>query len=283
MNTIIFTKHSMVNTFSWRYTVEMLKIVLKYSDVPYIVWPINRKRDHSKELKKLIDRLGIEEKVLPYRRDKNEICKLAEEIKKTRPNLILVWGFSQIIPPEIYTIPSLGTVNFHGASLPQYRGANVLNWLIINGETESAATLHYINEGIDTGDIIAEKRYSIKFEDTVIDVQKKMIEAGLELLDKELPKIFSGQNSRTKQDERKAHYYPPRKPKDGEFSWHWPSKNIYNLIRALVKPWPGAFYYTSKGEKVVIDFFIDYSKIVSIQKEGYYRNSKTLFNYLRKS
>ena len=194
----------------------------------------------------------------------------------------MVWFYSQIIVPEIFTIPPLGTINVHGALLPQYRGGNILNWVIINGETKTGVTLHYIDTGVDTGDIIAQKKFSIEFEDTARDVKKKIICGGLKLLEKELPKIYSRQNNRIKQDDSKAHHYSPRKPENGEFSWDWSSEKIYNLIRGLVKPWPGAFYYTPEGEKVVIDFFIPYSEVIAIQNNKYYKNIQSLRKYLRR-
>lgn len=274
MNTIVFVKCSDI-------AIAVLDTILKFSDISHVVYPKNRKNE-SVKLNDFIEEHQISEIMLPFRNNVEEVNRFSTIIQHAHPDLLLVYGFSQIIAPEIFNIPDLGTVNVHGALLPDYRGANILNWQIINGETESGVTLHYIDEGVDTGDIIAQSKYPIEFTDTIVDLKRKMIHGSLVLLVGELPKIFNNTNMRKKQNDENSRHYPPRKPKDGEFLWKWPAHRIYNMIRGLVHPWPGAYYYTENGEKVVIDYYIPFPDIIKIQNEKIFKRSSELYSYVQK-
>ena len=95
-----------------------------------------------------------------------------------------------------------------------------------------------------------------------------------------LPSILSGKNKRLKQDRTNSHYYKPRSPEDGEFSWDWDPKRIYDQIRALVSPWPGAFFFDSRDKKIVVDFLVPLSEIQRIQDLGLYEDGESLMRHL---
>ncbi len=137
----------------------------------------------------------------------------------------------------------------HGAPLPLYRGAHPINWMIINGEEEGAVTCHYITEGLDSGDIIAQYTFPILQEETAYDVRPKIEETGTRLL-RDVLKRFNteGRIEGVPQDARKASYFPPRKPEDGGINWDSPASGIYNFIRALTKPYPGAFSFIDNSK-----------------------------------
>ena len=113
-------------------------------------------------------------------------------IRDLRPDVLLVSSYSMLLPPELIALAPHGAVNVHGGILPEYRGGHVMNWAIINGERESAATLHYIDAGIDTGPVIAEQRFPIEWRDDITSVQARLRTAGKELLERWWPEIARG-------------------------------------------------------------------------------------------
>ncbi len=175
---------------------------------------------------------------------------LTKIIKSYGESLILACSYTAIIPKDIV---ALGVVNIHGAILPQHRGAHMLNWAIINGWKETGITLHYMEETLDSGNIIANITYPIYSYETINDVKMTMIAKTTELLDKSLPVLMGGKVKGSKQDHAYAKYYPKRRPEDGRIDWSKNAVGIYNLVRALVSPYPGAFCYNKTGAKVTIE------------------------------
>jgi len=184
--------------------------------------------------------------------DKKDIYKCVSYIKNLTLDLIVVCGYKYIIPKDIFNIPEFKTINIHPSYLPAYRGQHVINWAIINGEKETGVTIHYIDKGIDTGDIILQKKVQILFEDTAKTLHKKIYHEACELLLNVLDDIASGKTLQSKkQDDTNASYFKPRNPEDGCIDWNRNGLEMYNLIRALVKPWPGAYSYI-KGYKIIL-------------------------------
>ncbi len=168
----------------------------------------------------------------------------AEEIdhlKKLAPDLILSFYYRAMIPKEVLAIPKLGAYNIHGALLPKYRGRACVNWAMIKGERETGATLHVMTEFADRGDIIAQKSVPIGFEDTAHDVFLRVAEASGEILISSLRSLEAGSAIRYPQDESKATKFGRRRPEDGEINWDSSALEIYNFVRALTHPFPGAF------------------------------------------
>jgi methionyl-tRNA formyltransferase len=163
------------------------------------------------------------------------------EMRALRPDLLLVWSYSMILPQALIDIPRLGAVNVHGGLLPEYRGGHVLQWALINGEAETGVTLHYIDAGIDTGPLIAQTRFPIQAHDDAASLQRQIKTRGQDLLIKYWGAIADGTAPRVRQDESRARYFPMRTAEDGRIDWTRSSAHIANLVRALVAPWPGAF------------------------------------------
>jgi UDP-4-amino-4-deoxy-L-arabinose formyltransferase/UDP-glucuronic acid dehydrogenase (UDP-4-keto-hexauronic acid decarboxylating) len=174
-----------------------------------------------------------------------------ESVRALCPDVLLVWSYSMLLPPELIAIAPKGAFNIHGGKLPDYRGGHVMNWAILNGEQESAATLHYIDAGIDTGDIVAEQRFPIELSDDAASVQEKLRTAGVALLEKWWPAIEQGIAPRTPQDAASARYYRMRTPDDGLVEWSQTSVQIQNLVRALAAPWPGAHTFAGDTKLVL--------------------------------
>jgi len=195
----------------------------------------------------------------------NRYKRFVQDIIDFNPDLILVNSYSMYIPQDILDIPTHGAINVHYSLLPRYRGANPIQWAIINGEINVGVTMHYMINKIDAGDIIAQIPVPVyDYESWVSVIGRCAIAAG-HLIERELPKILNGTNSRTPQDESRATYYPRRTPTDGEIIWAMPTIDIYNKIRALVKPHPGAFYTDRRGNVIVIDEMKPYSWVENMK------------------
>lgn len=186
-------------------------------------------------------------------------------VRDLRPDVILSNSYSMLIRPDILLIPRLGAVNIHGALLPQYRGCNPIQWALLNNEIETGPTMHYMAAEFDAGDIIAQRQVPIYIQDTWLDVLARIGGATEEMLREEMPKLLAQTNDRKPQDESRAHYYKRRHPEDGIIDWKQHNVlHVYNLVRALVKPHPGAFYYCG-DEKVVLDEYLTFSQVTALK------------------
>ena len=174
-----------------------------------------------------------------------------EILTQLSPDFMLVVNWRRLISKSVYSIPSKGCAVMHGSMLPKYRGFAPLNWVLINGETETGASLFFIADEVDSGPIIAQKRIPIRWNDTIGDVEAKMVDAYVSLLREALPVIDDGSVELQIQDELQASYCCSRTPDDGEIDWSWSAVEIYNSVRALTRPYPGAFTFF-EGEKLII-------------------------------
>ena len=128
----------------------------------------------------------------------------------------------------------------HGSLLPKYRGRVPVNWAIIHGETETGATLHYMTEKPDAGDIVAQRAVPILPDDTARDVFDKVTQAAATLLEQTMPALAAGTAPRMPQDLSRGSYFGGRRPDDGLIDWSMDAASIHNLVRAVAPPYPGA-------------------------------------------
>ena len=213
-----------------------------------VVFPSNRSSKQIEQVRSLIAVKGIPLLIQPPRQS---ITAFVEQLLSLNPDLILVWSFPMILPKPVLELPRLGCVNVHFGLLPQYRGGHAFRWAIANGEATTGVTLHYMDEGTDTGPIIATVRFDLEWDDDVVSVMKKSRLAGVYLLKECWASIATGQAPRMPQDKSKAHYYPLTTTEDMLVNWSATSINIYNLVRSLVYPFPGAFTFW-RGRKLII-------------------------------
>ena len=189
---------------------------------------------------------------IPIIEVKEKIKYYAQSIKSFSPNFILAAGWYYIIPKDILRIPDLGCGGIHASLLPRYRGGAPLSWAIINGERQTGVSLFYFAGGVDTGDIIGQKKISITERDTIQTVYKKAAKTALRLIEKYIPLIEQKKAPRIKQNDKLATFFPSRIPEDGIINWNKTSVEIYNWIRAQTKPYPGAFFYTPEKKKIIV-------------------------------
>lgn len=184
-----------------------------------------------------------------------------------RPVLGIVCSYSRLLWPELLTMFPHGVVNLHGGPLPTYRGANVLQWVLINGERETAVSLHYVDEGIDTGPVIDARTVSIDDDDDAVSLRIKLCDTGRELLRRHLSDLLAGAVPAKAQDESRARRWPRRKPEDGWIDWSQSDEQIRNLTRALVAPWPGAMTVNRDGSPLVFRRALSLDDVATLRAE----------------
>ena len=152
-------------------------------------------------------------------------------------------------------------------ALPSHRGANVLNWVLIEGATTTGVTAHYMTAGIDEGDIIYQSQHSILDEDTAATLKQRLDAQGFDMLLRIRAELnVGGTLPRIPQDQARARYFPRRKPEDGRIDWTAMSdRQVFNLIRALVNPWSGAFCEAPSGERVVFDRYCSLDEVAGLR------------------
>jgi methionyl-tRNA formyltransferase len=167
------------------------------------------------------------------------------------PDLIFSFYYRSMISEEILSVPRLGAFNMHGSLLPKYRGRVPINWAVLNGEKETGVTLHHMVKRADAGDIVDQEAVLIGSEDTAQDVFRKCVQAARLVLERQLEALEAGTAPRRKQDESQATTFGGRKPEDGRIDWTQSADRIYNLVRAVTSPYPGAFT-TVNGKKLLV-------------------------------
>ena len=173
------------------------------------------------------------------------------KIKNLNPEVIFVIGWSFIIPQEIISAAKHGAIGQHPTLLPKHRGNAPIPWTLINGLTRTGVSLFYLTDEADAGDIVAQSEIEVLFEDDAASLYNKMIETTKKLFVETLDKIENNSLEPWAQDAEKASKWPKRKPEDGIIDWDVASINIYNWIRGLTHPYPGAFTFL-ENKKIFI-------------------------------
>jgi len=175
--------------------------------------------------------------------------------KKIQPEIIFCIGGTRLLPKEILETPKLGCINIHPALLPKYRGRYSTAHAIFNGETKTGATLHWMDEGVDSGPIISQVSITIEQSDTAKTLWGKFTVEGEKLFGSFLELWLSGNSIPSKsQDESLATYYPKALPNDGIIDWSWPGVKIRNFIRAMTfEPFPPAQLKIGNKTMVIVD------------------------------
>jgi methionyl-tRNA formyltransferase len=174
-----------------------------------------------------------------------------ERIRKADPEIIFSFYYRQLLSNELLAIPRRGAMNLHGSLLPRYRGRAPVNWALVNGETETGVTLHHMVEKADAGDIVAQKRVAIGQLDTTLTLYRKLTRAARELMEEIYTAIQAGDAPRIPQDARLVTKFGGRRPEDGKIDWSKPAAGVYNLVRAVTHPYPGAFTF-ARGRKLFV-------------------------------
>ena len=181
--------------------------------------------------------------------------RFLSEIKRFDCDILVSMSFNQIFKSEIINLTPKKMINCHAGKLPFYRGRNILNWVLINDEKDFGVTVHYVDEGIDTGDIILQNTYPITDDDDYCTILDKAYVSCSETLYESLVLISEGEVHRKNQAEIHpvGMYCGRRTFGDEILDWNQTSREIFNFVRAISKPGPMAHSYTSKGIAVKIN------------------------------
>ena len=187
---------------------------------------------------------------IPVRQPKSfkapEVC---DEFVALNADLAILAFVTVIVPPQVFSVPKLGSICFHPSLLPKYRGASAINWAIIKGESITGLSLFWVDKGIDTGPILLQKEVRIEPDDTTGSLYfNKIFPLGIEAIGEAVDLINAGNPPRIVQDEAKANYDPPCGDAHAKIDWSKPAEQVYNLIRGC-DPQPGA--HTSYNGKLV--------------------------------
>jgi methionyl-tRNA formyltransferase len=180
-------------------------------------------------------------------------------------DLLLVCSFDIILNEAILSIPKLKCINIHMGKIPEYRGSNVLNWALINGEKEIGITIHEMQRLVDRGPVISQWTVPISQEDTALTLRSRALESIEDDLPTLLVAYLAGSILPTEQSHITLKTYKRRTPEDGIFDWSWSNEQIHNLIRALVYPWPGARYIDKFGAERIISNYLSLEEIQELR------------------
>ena len=164
-----------------------------------------------------------------------------EKIAALRPDLILSVYYRNMICAPILALPRLGAFNMHGSLLPKYRGRAPINWAVLHGEPRIGMTLHRMVRAPDAGAIVDQEGVAIGPRDTAEQAIRKVLPCARRLVERQIDALLAGTARETPQDDSQATYFGGRKPEDGRIAWAQTSTQIFNLVRAVTDPYPGAF------------------------------------------
>ncbi|MCP9292286.1 methionyl-tRNA formyltransferase [Gracilimonas sediminicola] len=172
-------------------------------------------------------------------------------IKKLEPDILMVLGWGQILDQETLDIPTIGVIGAHASLLPKYRGSAPINWALINGLDETGNTLMWLDSGVDSGKIIDQKSFEINQYDSCETLYLKVAKSNKEMVESNLADILKNGRIGKAQKHDDSDLLPRRRPEDGKVNFNTNSQVLYDFIRALTKPYPGA-YFVFNNQKFIV-------------------------------
>ncbi len=161
--------------------------------------------------------------------------------RSVAPDFLFSFYYRHLLGPEWLALAPRGALNLHGSLLPKYRGRAPVHWAILNGETETGASLHYMVEKPDAGALVDQQAFAIGENDTALDVSTHLAAAAETVLARALPALVAGRAPSRPLDLAQGSYYGRRRPEDGRIDWSRGAKAAHDLVRAVAPPFPGAF------------------------------------------
>lgn len=193
-----------------------------------------------------VKEFALEKGLNVYQPESLKNGELAPVLESEKPDLIVVVAYGKILPKYVLDYPKYGCINLHGSLLPKLRGSAPIHWSVIGGDEYAGATTMYMNEGLDTGDIIDVYKTKVGEKETAGELYDRIAKEGASLLTDTIKKIFDGTVTRVKQDDSEATYAPMLTKEMGKICFDRSATEIYNQIRGL-NPWPVAYMQTNKG------------------------------------
>ena len=223
------------------------KLVGKGEEVIAVYCPVDPPNGKFDPVKQKAIQLGIP----VHQHNSFKAPEVREEFVSLNADLAILAFVTQIVPPQVFSVPRLGSICFHPSLLPKYRGASAINWALIKGEAVTGLSLFWVDQGIDTGPILLQKEVKVEPDDTTGSLYfNKIFPLGVEAIGEAVDLIKAGNPPRLVQDESKATYDPPCRDEHAKIDWSKPAPQVYNLIRGC-DPQPGA-HTTYNGKMVRI-------------------------------
>ena len=179
-----------------------------------------------------VKQLALELGLPVFEADDVTTAEFASTVAAARPDVIVVAAF-RILPPAVFELPPLGTFNLHGSQLPAYRGAAPVNWSIINGDTETGVTTFFLQQSVDTGNIITSDSTPIGPAENASELLERLSEIGAGTVERTLRMIASGSVTPKKQDDRLATKAPKLTRQNTRIDWNQPVQRLHDFIRGL--------------------------------------------------
>ena len=234
------------------FAIPSLKVVAKNTDLRAIFTKEDKVNARgNKIIFSPVKQFGIDNEIEVIQPKKVKDEKIIKKIKEINPDLIVVVAYGKILPKEIIDIPKYGIINVHSSLLPKYRGASPIHSAILNGDTKSGVSIMYIEEGLDSGDVILQESCDILESDTLGTLHDKLKDLGAIGLEKALKLIEAGKVEATKQDESLATFVKPITKEQTKIDWNNTKEVIFNQIRGL-NPFPAAHTFNEKNENIKI-------------------------------
>ena len=235
-----------------KFAIPSLKVVSQNTDLKLIFTKEDKRNARgNKIIYSPVKQFGLDNdiEVIQPKRMKDE--EVIDKIKEVNPDLIVVVAYGKILPKEIIDIPKYGIINVHSSLLPKYRGASPIHSAILNGDKESGVSIMYIEEGLDSGDVILKETCEITEDDTLGTLHDRLKELGAIGLEKALKLIEAEEVKAEKQDDSKATFVKPITKEQAKIDWNNTKEVIFNQIRGL-NPFPGAYTHNEKNENIKI-------------------------------
>lgn len=233
---------------SVKFSYEALKTVLSIQDVVVVGFVTRRSSKFNADfvcLEGIAGEAGVPCLVL----DGNDQATLHRWVTELNPDVIYCFGWSYLLGSEILTAAPLGVVGYHPAALPMNRGRHPIIWALALGLTETASTFFFLDEGVDSGDILSQVSVAIDPDDNATTLYEKLVEVAKGQIPEFTRALAQGTYSRVPQDHTKANYWRKRTKADGEIDWRMSARTIHNLVRALAHPYPGA-HFVWRGREI---------------------------------
>lgn len=234
------------------FAIPSLKAVSQNTDLKLIFTKEDKRNARgNKIIYSPVKQFGLDNniEVIQPKRMKDE--EVIDKIKEVNPDLIVVVAYGKILPKEIIDIPKYGIINVHSSLLPKYRGASPIHSAILNGDKESGVSIMYIEEGLDSGDVILKETCEITEDDTLGTLHDRLKELGAIGLEKALKLIEAEEVKAEKQDDSKATFVKPITKEQAKINWNNIKEVTFNQIRGL-NPFPGAYTHNEKNENIKI-------------------------------
>ncbi len=229
---------------------RMLRQVLRIPEAEVVGIVTRRSSSFNADFASL-EPLAGENDIPCYIDTDNNQADTASWIRELHPEVGYCFGWSYLLNSEVLSIPELGFIGFHPTKLPRNRGRHPIIWALALGLEETASSFFFMDEGADTGDLLSQREVPIHWEDDARSLYDRLIDVAKEQISIFTPKLAAREFSREPQDDEKANYWRKRSREDGEIDWRMSSTSVYNLVRALTRPYPGA-HCTVNGREIKI-------------------------------